>query len=135
MASNLMPPALRAQATKLVLVTQHRVDGEVVCRVIAMVARCLEDGIEIEHRHAKGLEIVEMLDDALERTAIEVPFGDATIVRALVGGRRAPVLDKRASRTLARRVQRGGGALAPIATTGKAVWEDLVDNPVSIPHD
>ena len=91
-----------------------------------MVARRLEDGVQVERRHAEVLEVAELLPDALERPAVEVPARHAAVGRALVGGRRVPILDEGPlGAALARDGERLGGALLPVLAPGKPVGEDL----------
>ena len=123
-----------AQLAEALLIAQHRIDAQVVGGVIAVVARRLEDGVEIEHRHAELLEIVEVLADALERAAVEVPVGDAAVLGARIGGRRVPVLHERASgAALALNGKRVRRALAPVLAARKTIREDLIDDALTVP--
>ena len=123
-----------AQGAEALLVAKHRVYAQVVGRVIAMVARRLEDGVEIDCGHAQVLEVAELLADALEGAPVEVPALDAALLGPRVGGRGVPVLEHRAARAaLAADCQRGRGALLPVRPARKAVGEDLVDDALAVP--
>ena len=114
--------------------TQHRVYAQVVGRVVAVVARRLKDGVEVERRDAQVLQIAQPLADALERAAVEVPARHAAVLAALVGRRRVPVLEHLAVGTApAAHGQRVRGALAPVLPARKAVGEDLVDDSLAVP--
>ena len=73
-----------AELGKLVRLAKHVVDTQEIRRVVAVVAARLEDGVEVEHRHAHVREVVELLADAGERAAVEVPGADATLLVAVV---------------------------------------------------
>ena len=96
-----------------------------------MVGGGLEDGVEVDCRHAEVLEVLELLSDALESPPVEVPHGDAALRRALVVDGLVPVHEP-VPRPLAWPVERLG-ALLPVRAARKAVREDLVDHRVAVP--
>ncbi len=124
-----------AQVDKVLLGAQHGIDAQVVGRVVAVVAVGLEDGVKVDDRDAQARQVVELLGDALQGAAVEVPLGDAQVLGrdALVRGRGVPVLDQRAGHASKLAVQRGRHVLLPILAAGKAVGEDLVDHGVAEP--
>ena len=124
---------LAGQGAELLLVAQHGVNAQVVGRVVAVVAGRLKDGVEVDHGHAEVCQVVELLADATQGAAVEVPLQDVPVLALLVGGRRVPVLHQHARGALAVGGQRLLGTLAPVRPAGKAVREDLVDNAVLVP--
>ena len=122
-----------AQLGKVLLGAQDRVDLGVVGRVVAVVARGLKDGVEVDGRKAQLGDAGQVFLDALERAAVEVPGLDGAVLGALVHGRLVPVLDHPAPNALARFFELGHCALAPMLVTGVAVGEDLVDHTALVP--
>ena len=122
-----------AERAERLLVAEQRIDALVVGRVVAVVARRLEDRVEVERGDAERLEVAELLADALERAAVEVPGEHLVgLLVELVGDGLVPVLDEAALGSLARGIERLG-ALAPIVAAGEAIGEDLVDDAVAVP--
>ena len=62
-----------AQLGKVLLGAQDRIDFGVVGRVVAMVARGLKDGVEVDDGKAQLGDAGQVFLDALERSAVEVP--------------------------------------------------------------
>ena len=81
------------QLGKVLLGAQDRVDLSVVCRVVAVVARGLKDGVEVDGRKAQFGDARQVFLNALERAAVEIPGLDGAVFGALVHGRLVPVLD------------------------------------------
>ena len=125
---------VHAEGPEALLVSEQRVYAKVVRGVVAVVARRLKDRVEIEGRDAQILEVAELLADALERAAVEVPAGDVAVLAATIGRQRVPVLEHLAvGPALAPHRHGGVGALAPVLATRKAVGEDLVDDALPVP--
>ena len=126
---------LVAQAAERRLVAQHRIDAQVVGRVVAVVARRLEDRVEVDHRDAQALEVAELLADAVERAAVEIPARDALVGLgdALVRDGGVPILDERALDAVLVLLKRRVSELVPALAAGKAIGEDLVDDAVLVP--
>ena len=119
---------LGAEPAELALVAQHGVHGEVVARVIAMPARRLEDGVEVERRDPELAQVAKVLADAREGAPVEVPLAYGPILVPAVARRGVPVLDQRAPRPARMLGQGLLHALAPLGTAREAVGEDLVDD-------
>ena len=68
-----------AQGAEVLLAAQQRVDGAVVRRVVAVVAGGLENGVQVQGGHAQPAQIVQLLRDARQRAAEEVPVGDLAV--------------------------------------------------------
>ena len=62
-----------AQVAKILIGSQNRIDMQVVCRVVAMVAHRFEDGVEVDRRDAHLTQVRKLLFDTLERSTVEVP--------------------------------------------------------------
>ena len=122
-----------AQLGKVLLGAQDRVDLGVVGCVVAVVARGLKDGVEVDGRKAQLGDTGQVFLDALERAAVEIPGLDGAVLGALVHGRLVPVLDHATLNALARFFELGHCALAPMLVTGVAVGEDLVDHATLVP--
>ena len=122
-----------AQLGKVLLGAQDRVDLGVVGRVVAVVARGLKDGVEVDGRKAQLGDAGQVFLDALERAAVEVPGLDGAVLGALVYGRLVPVLDHAALDSVARFFNLGQRALAPVFVAGIAVGEDLVHHAALVP--
>ena len=117
-------PAVPAQLGKVLIRAQQGVDVPIVRGVVAVVAGGLKNGVQIQHRDPQRLEIGQLFPDAPEGAAPEGPGADAPVFRLGVKGRSVPVVDQEAMGAPA------GGRLPglPVAVTGKAVREDLVDH-------
>ena len=98
-----------------------------------MVARGLKDGVEVDGRKAQLRDAGQVILDALERAAVEVPGLDGAVLGALVYGRLVPVLDHAALDSVARFFDFGQRALAPVFVAGIAVGEDLVHHAALVP--
>ena len=124
-----------AQAPEVLLGTQHRVDAQVVGRIVAVVALRLEDWVEVDDGHAQALEVAELLANALEGAAVEVPARDPEVGGGLALIRRGgvPVLDEHALGAVAVCRKSGLGLLAPALPTRKAIGEHLVDDALLVP--
>ena len=70
---------LTAQCAEVLLRTQHGVNGQIVRRVVAVVAVGLENGVQVDGADGQALEIVQLLCDAGQRAAEEVPVGDLAV--------------------------------------------------------
>ena len=126
---------LVAQHAEAPLVTEHGVDGKEVRRVVAVAAARLEDGVEVERRDAHVGQAREVVADAEEGAAIEVPRGDAAGGVPLVGGLGVPPLHDAAARAgqtvlgvVAVQAARRLGKLAPVGAPAIAIGEHLVDD-------
>ena len=124
---------LVAQALEALLVAQHRVDLQVVARVVAMRRLRLEDGVKVQHRHAQAFQIVKVLADALQRAAVEVPLGDAAVLVTLVVRGLVPVVHQGALGAVGMQLEGSVGALVPVLAAREAVGEDLVDDALLVP--
>ena len=91
-----------AQFGKVLLGAQDRVDLGVVSRVVAMVARGLKDGVEIDGRKAQLGDAGQVFLNTLERSSVEVPGLNGAVLGTLVHGRLVPVLDHAALNALTR---------------------------------
>ena len=123
-----------AEFAEILLGAEHRVDLEVVGRVVSMVARRREDGVQVEHGEAHLGEAVEVGRDALERAPVHVPARDGAVLVAVVdgwfipipprcaaarpwwGARRAPVRSARATRGRAGSGRGRSGRPCPVRT-------------------
>ena len=125
---------LGAQAAEPGLVAQHGVHGQVVARVVAVVGLRLEDGVQVDGREPHVADAAQLLADALERAAVELPLGHAARVVALVRGRLVPVLHQGAGHAAHTLLGEGRlRALAPVGPALVAVGEDLVDHAALVP--
>ena len=105
---------------------EDRVDLPVISGVIAVVGGALEDGVEIQHRHAELLQIGQPVCDAAQRAAVEVNgriFALGGVGLPLdrflpIGVRMHGLLH---AAVVLHAALRGGGAVAR-----KAVGEDLI---------
>ena len=122
-----------AQALERLQIAEHRVDPHIVARVVAVVARGLEDRVEVDAGNAQGLEVAKLLAHALEVSTIEVPRGDATVLVLAIVGLLAPVEHKLLRRALAPHREACVHALLPTRAALEAVREDLVDHALLIP--
>ena len=123
-----------AQLGKILLGAQDWVDLGVVGRVVAVVARGLKDGVEVDGRKAQLGDAGQVILDTLERAAVKVPGLDGSVLGTLVHGRLVPVLDHAALgfRCVAFRTF-GQRALAPVFVASIAIGEDLVDHTALVP--
>ena len=69
-----------AQLGKVLLGAQHGVNVAVIGGTVAVVLRRLKDGAEIQGLHPQALEIVQLLHDALQVAAEEVPVADLSVL-------------------------------------------------------
>ena len=122
-----------AQLSKVLLGAQNRVDLGVIGRVVAVVARGLKDGVEVDGCKAQLGDARQVFLDTLERSAVKVPGLDGAVLGALVHRRLVPVLDHAALNALTRFFDLGQRALAPMLVAGIAVGEDLVDHAPLVP--
>ena len=122
-----------AQLGKVLLGTQNRVDLGVVGRVVTVVARGLEDGVEVDGRKAQLGDARQVFLDSLEGAAVEIPSLDGTVFGALVHGRLVPVLDHAALNSLTRLFDLSQRALAPVLVAGVTVGKNLVDHAALVP--
>ena len=122
-----------AQLGKVLLGAQDRVDLSVVGRVVAMIARRLKDGVEVDGRKAQLGDAGQVFLNALERSAVEVPGLDGAVLGTLIDGWLVPILDHAALNALTRFFELGHCALAPMLVTGVAVGEDLIDHAALVP--
>ena len=90
---------------------QQGIHLHVVEGVIAMVGRCREDRVQIERIDTQRLEIVQLLDNAVQIAALE----------ALLLGRGTPRLEGNARHW------------RPLLPTGEAIREDLIENGILYP--
>ena len=105
---------------------EDRIDLPVISGVIAVVGGALEDGVEIQHRHAELLQIGQPVRDAAQRAAVEVDgriFALGGVGLPLdrllpIGVRMHGLLH---AAVVLHAALRGGGAVAR-----KAVGEDLI---------
>ena len=126
---------LTAQRREVLGLAQHVVDAQEVGRVVAVVAARLEDGVEVDGGDAHVGNVAQLLLDAGERAAVEVPRPDATALVAVVGGLGVPAAHHAALRSGDAVVGVTGvvvhglaGELAPARAPAVAVREDLVDD-------
>jgi hypothetical protein len=89
---------------------QERVDRQVVVRVVAVVGRRGEDRVEVDRRDAQSLEVVQVVDHAVQVTALE----------PVVGRRGVPGLE--------------GPGRMDTAAAGEPVREDLVEDGILHPR-
>ena len=122
-----------AQLSKVLLGAQNRVNLGVVGGVIAVVARGLKDGVEVDGRKAQFGDSGQVILDTLERAAVKIPGLYGAVLGALVNGRLVPVLDHPALDSVARFFDLGQRALAPVLVAGIAIGEDLVDHTALVP--
>ena len=122
-----------AQLGKVLLGAQNRVDLGVVGRVVAVVARGLKDGVEVDGRKAQLGNAGQVILDTLERAAVKIPGLDGAVFGTLVLGRFVPVFDHAALDSVARFFNFGKRALAPVFIAGIAVGENLVDHATLVP--
>ena len=99
------------QFAQRVVAAEQGVDLVVVVRVVAVVGRRGEDGIQIEGGNAQVVQVVEVVDDAVEVAAL----------KPLFFGRGAP------------RLEGDLLLLGHLSAPGKAVREDLVEDGVLCP--
>ena len=121
------------QLGKVLLGAQNRVDLGVVGRVVAVVARGLKNGVEVDGCKAQLGDARQVFLDTLERSAVKVPGLDGAVLGALVHRRLVPVLDHAALNALTRFFDLGQRALAPVLVAGIAIGEDLVDHTALVP--
>ena len=69
--ADLAPLALGDQVAEGVLAAEHRVHLREVARVVPVVRRAQKHRGEVEAVHAEGLDVVEVMQDAAQRTALE----------------------------------------------------------------
>ena len=126
---------LVAQAPEVLLGTQHRIDVQVVGRIVAVITLRLEDRVEVDDGHAQALEVAELLADALEGAAVEVPARDSQVGfgLALVCGGGVPVLHEHTLGAVAVCRERSLGLLAPTPPAREAVGKHLVDDAPLVP--
>jgi len=122
-----------AQLGKILLGAQDWVDLGVVGRVVAVVARGLKDGVEVDGRKAQLGDAGQVILDTLERAAVKVPGLDGSVLGTLVHGRLVPVLDHAALNAATRLFDLGQSALAPVLVAGIAIGKDLVDHTALVP--
>ena len=99
-------PALfrsRAQRGKIRLVAQQRIDAHPVGRIIAMVARRLKAGVEIDRRHTETFQIRQLFSDAPQASAIKIQRLKIARLRVgAIGHGRLPCKHVAASRAVQR---------------------------------
>ncbi len=101
---------------------QMRIHLEVVLGVVLVVARRIENGVEIERRHPEGLQIVQLGIDARQIAAVELAGAVALFVAA---DRLAPRLaDDRLAAVLVFVMFDAEGRVA----VAEAIGEDLVEH-------
>ena len=61
------PRRLSAQLAEILLRAEHRVNGLVIARIIAVVGIRLEDRVKVDRGHAQAFQIVQLLDDPAQR--------------------------------------------------------------------
>ena len=122
-----------AQLRKVLLGAQDRVDLSVIGRVVAVVARGLKDGVEVDGCKAQLGNAGQVILDTLERAAVKIPGPDGAVFGTLVLGRFIPVLDHAALDSVARLFDFGQRALAPVFVACIAVGEDLVNHATLVP--
>ena len=122
-----------AQLGKVLLGAQNRIDLGVIGGVVAVVARRLKDGVEVDGRKAQLGNAGQVFLNTLERSAVEVPGLDGAVLGTLVHGRLVPVLDHAALNALTRFFDLGQRALAPVLVAGVAIGEDLIDHAALVP--
>ena len=108
---------LGAEGAEVLLRPQHGVDAAVVAGIVAVVAAGLENGAEVEGLHPQLPEVRELLPDAGQVPAEEVPAVLAVLVRQIVRDV-VPVLMEPAAPGHFRHVRQVGAA--------EAVREDLI---------
>ena len=108
---------LCAQLAEVVLRAEDRVDLGIVAGVVAVIGVGLADGIEIDAAHAKFLQVVELLGDALEVAHKKVGVGDLAVLVGLPDGKRVPV-------GVALKIR--AAELLFFAAEAKAVGKDLI---------
>ena len=123
-----------AQITKVLVGTEDGVDLEVVAGVVAVAALGLEDRVEVDRGEPELVQARQVVLDALERAAVEVPAGDGVVGVARVEGRGRPVLDDAARGAVVRLAEGRLGALTPGVVARVTVGEDLVDHAVLVPR-
>ena len=64
--------SFRAKRGKISLVPQQRIDSLPVDSIVAVIARRLEAGVEIERRHTQALEIRQLFSDAAQTAAVKI---------------------------------------------------------------
>ena len=121
------------QLRKVLFGAQDRVDLGVIGRVVAVVARGLKDGVEVDGRKAQLGNAGQVTLDTLERAAVKIPGLDGAVFGTLVLGRFVPVLDHAALDSVARLFDFGQRALAPVFVACIAVGEDLVNHATLVP--
>ena len=122
-----------AQLGKVLLGAQDRVDLGVVGRIVAMVARGLKNGVEVDGSKAQLGNAGQVFLNTLERSSVEVPGLNGAVLGTLVHGRLVPVLDHAALNALTRFFDLSQRALAPVLVAGVAIGEDLVDHAALVP--
>ena len=80
-----------AQARKVLLRAEHRVDLPVVARVVLVVGARPEDRVEVEHRHAQVAQVRQLLTHALQIAAEKVARQPVAVVRDGAVGALIPV--------------------------------------------
>ena len=76
-------PRRLAQGPEVLLRAEGRVDHAIIAGVVLVVAAGLEDGVEVDHRHAHGAYVVQLLHDAAQ-VAAEVVVVDAVAILVVV---------------------------------------------------
>ena len=66
------PRRLSAQLAEILLRAEHRVNGLVIARIIAVVGIRLEDRVKVDRGHAQAFQIVQLLDDPAQRAPEKV---------------------------------------------------------------
>ena len=119
---------------------QDGVDGVVIAGIVAMVGDGVEYGVQIDHRNAQRLQVVDLLGDALQVTAVDL-VGILTITTESVDGIPGLILNGRifgqhipAGELI---VHTGPGedlrTVIALVTVEEAVREDLIDHSVLQP--
>ena len=75
---------------------KHRVDGQVIGGVIPVVGRRFEDRVEVDRRDAQVLQVIQLVDQALQVAAVEVLAVSASAVVPSARGSQMTVFQSRA---------------------------------------
>ena len=119
-----VPMGLHTELAEVLLCPQHGVNAAVVAGIVAVVGAGLKDGAEVQGLHPQLRKIRQLLPDAGQISAEEVPAVLAVLIRQIVRDV-LPVFVEAAARGHFCHVRQPG---AP-----KAVREDLIGEPLPKP--
>ena len=95
-------PGVGAEPGKVLIAAQKGIDGEIIRRVVAVVAGGGKNGVEVKAGNAQRAEVGELFPDAPERAAPEGPGAYRAVLGPGIKGRSIPIRDQEAAAAPAR---------------------------------